>query len=302
MLEKHAQPHQYGFQTTSDGTILRTDPLTGTVTPIYQAGAKPSFTKVGTDPTTGQDVMCFVDQTGRKVRDITYRNNQSQGPSTIPPVPAGVDPKIWRESFSKNAAASASPANFDDVSKLRSEIANLPSYKNLAQAAPIYNSMFDAAGRNTKAADLNMVYGLGKIMDPGSVVREGEIQMAKDAQGWQEKLNGMLAQINNKGALTPEGRQAIMQKAHSRIQSYKGLYDQDAKMFRGIAERNRANPADVLQDFGEFKTWTIPTKPNSTTTELQQAPQAMPKSGEIQQGYRFKGGNPSDPSSWERVQ
>jgi hypothetical protein len=124
-------------------------------------------------------------------------------PSTIPPVPAGVDPKTWRDTFSKNAAQGATPASFDDTSKLRNEISQLPSYKNMAQAAPIYKSMADAAGRNTKAADLNMVYGLGKIMDPGSVVREGEIQMANNAQGWQEKLNGIVGTDQQPGWFDP---------------------------------------------------------------------------------------------------
>jgi hypothetical protein len=173
-------------------------------------------------------------------------------------IPQGQDPKVYREAASKAGAANALPANFDDTSKLRTEISQLPSYKNIAQAAPIYRSMADAAGRNTKAADLNMVYGLGKIMDPGSVVREGEIQMANNAQGWQEKLNGMVAQINGQGGLTPEGRQALMAEAHSRMQSYKMMYDQDAQRYRGIAQRNRANPEDVVADFGTFEPWTVP--------------------------------------------
>jgi hypothetical protein len=173
-------------------------------------------------------------------------------------IPQGQDPKVYREAASKAGAANALPANFDDTSKLRGEIQQLPSYKNIAQAAPIYRSMADAAGRNTKAADLNMVYGLGKIMDPGSVVREGEIQMANNAQGWQEKLNGIIAQINGQGGLTPEGRQALMAEAHSRMQSYKMMYDQDAQRYRGIAQRNRANPDDVVADFGTFDPWTVP--------------------------------------------
>jgi len=179
-------------------------------------------------------------------------------PSTIPPAPKGVDPKVWRESQSKNAAANALPGSFDDTHKLRNEFTALPAYKNMAQAAPVYQSMRDAAGRDTKAADLNIVYGLGKIMDPGSVVREGEIQMANNAQGWQEKLNGLIAQINEKGALTPEGRQALMAEAHSRIMAYKQQYDFDVGRYGGIAERNRINKADVIPDFGTFEPWTAP--------------------------------------------
>jgi hypothetical protein len=30
-------------------------------------------------------------------------------------------------------------------------------------------------------------------------------------------------------------------------------------------------------------------------------PAALPKVGEIQDGHRFKGGNPADPNAWEKV-
>jgi hypothetical protein len=84
--------------------------------------------------------------------------------------------------------------------------------------------------------------------------------MANDAQGWGEKLNGIIGQINNEGGLTPAGRQAIMAEAHGRMMSYKQMYDQDAERYKGIAGRNRANPDDVVHDFGEFQPWTAPVK------------------------------------------
>jgi hypothetical protein len=219
----------------------------------------PTFGETGeVDPQTGQPVRGWIDPRDKSVTPYRPQPAASAQPSTIPPVPPGVDPKVWRETFSKATAAGAAPASFDDTAKLRHEVTQLPSYKNMAQAAPIYQAMHEAAGRDTKAADLNLVYGLGKIMDPGSVVREGEIQMANNAQGWQEKLNGYLAQINSKGGLTPEGRQALMAEAHGRIQAYKGEFDRDAGRYKGITERNRMNTADVIPDFGTFEPWMAP--------------------------------------------
>ncbi|MEH2501248.1 hypothetical protein V1290_000059 [Bradyrhizobium sp. AZCC 1578] len=203
----------------------------------------------------GNEIYGWKDPKNKSITEYNQQASPPAAPSAIPAAPPGVDPKIWRDEQSKRATGDALPANFDDTSKLRTELSKLPSYQNISQAAPIYKSMRDAAGRNTKAADLNLVYGLGKIMDPGSVVREGEIHMANNAQGWQEKLNGVIAQINNEGGLTPAGRQALMAEAHSRMQSYKQMYDQDAERFRGIATRTRANPDDVVHDFGEFQPW-----------------------------------------------
>lgn len=239
----------------SDGNLVQKDP-TGKVTML--APSRTTFSDIGTDPATGNPIKGFVNADGKKVDPYKPPGSETSAPSTLPAVPPGVDPKLWREGQSKEAILKALPGSFDDTAKLRGEFTGLPSYKNLSQAAPIYRSMSDAAGRNTKAADLNMVYGLGKIMDPGSVVREGEIQMANNAQGWQEKLNGIVSQINNQGGLTPAGRQALMAEAYSRISAYKGEFDQDAGRFRSIAGRNRINADDVVPAFDDFKPWEAP--------------------------------------------
>jgi hypothetical protein len=257
MLQQQMKPTEYSYQTTPDGTILRMDPRGGAPQPVYTAATKPTFEKIRTDPLTGEEIKGFVDPTKRSIEEYRPQAASAQ-PSTLPPVPAGVDPKVWREGQSKASLANNLPATFDDTSKLRSEFTQLPAYKNMAQAAPVYQSMREAAGRDTKAADLNIVYGLGKIMDPGSVVREGEIAMANNAQGWQEKLNGIIGQINSKGGLTPEGRQALMAEAHSRISSYKQQFDLDAGRYKGITERNRIRTEDVIPDFGTFEPWTAP--------------------------------------------
>lgn len=213
--------------------------------PVPAAAARPSIS-----PAIVQAISSpYMSDGAKKIGTMLFQNQLEQQQKAADPLRIGQIAKLNAE---------LTPGSFDDTAKLRGEFTGLPSYKNLSQAAPIYRSMSDAAGRNTKAADLNMVYGLGKIMDPGSVVREGEIQMANNAQGWQEKLNGIIGQINNEGGLTPAGRQALMAEAYSRIAAYKGEFDQDADRFRGIAGRNRINADDVVPGFGEFKPWEAP--------------------------------------------
>lgn len=149
---------------------------------------------------------------------------------------------------------------FDEVSGLRKEIQQLPSYKNYAQAMPIYRSMFETAGRNSKASDLNLVYGLGKIMDPTSVVREGEMVMVKNASSLPDWLQGVIASLNGGAALAPDTRRALMTEAYGRVQGYDQAFQQDAQMYQGIVERNRMNRADVIPDFGAYKPWEIPSE------------------------------------------
>lgn len=142
------------------------------------------------------------------------------------------------------------------VRALRKEIQDLPSYKNIAQSAPVYKSMVDAAGRDNRAADVNLIYGFAKIMDPGSVVRESEMTIAQAVATLPQHMQAtIMSQLQATGRLSPEVRAGIMQEAYSRVTAYKGMFDQDASQFKGIAERRRMNLADVIPDFGEFKTW-----------------------------------------------
>lgn len=127
-------------------------------------------------------------------------------------------------------------AGFGRTQDIRKEIQGLPSYKNFAQAAPIYDTMVDASSRDNKAADLNLVYGLGKIFDPGSVVREGEMIMVKDTASLPDWFIGTIQSVNGGARLQPETRAAILREARSRIDAYKGMYDNDLGQYRKIAQ------------------------------------------------------------------
>lgn len=181
--------------------------------------------------------------------------------------PAGV------EDVTPATPEGASTVNFDDVSGLRKEIQQLPSYKNLSQAAPIYKSMVETAGRNTRASDLNIVYGLGKIMDPTSVVREGEMVMVKNTASLPDWLNGAINSVNGGAGLTPETRQAIMAEAYGRVKGYSDEFKRDSDQYRGIVTRNKINPADVIPEFGEASPWEAggPARP-TTDSEFNALP------------------------------
>lgn len=259
MLAGAMEGNKVQYQTLPDGTILALDPRgRAAPKPVYQAQTKPTYGVIGTDPNTGEEIRGFIDTNARTVTPASPMGGQPAQPSTIPTPPPGVDPKVWRKEQSERATANALPAKFDDTTKVRQEVQSLPSYKNFAQAAPIYRGMAKTAGTATKASDLNLVYGLGKIMDPGSVVREGEMVMVKNTASLPDWFQGVIAAVSGGAQLTPETRQKIMAEAHGRLSSYEEQFGQDAETYRGIAKRNRMNEADVIPDFGKFEPWQAP--------------------------------------------
>lgn len=150
---------------------------------------------------------------------------------------------------------------FDNSNKLRDEFQGSVVVKNYRDITPIMESMKDAATRPSRAADLNMVYALAKIMDPGSVVREGEMIMVNNTQGIGDRLAGMINSLNGGATLTPEARARILEEAQSRYkgleQNYKALEDH----YGGMADRFGLRREDVIVPIRKPAGGTTPTSP-----------------------------------------
>lgn len=119
--------------------------------------------------------------------------------------------------------------------------------KDSQRIVNVLSSMENAVTRNTAASDLNLVYGLMTILDPGSVVREGETVMVTGTQSVPQQLQGLINRVlNGEAALGAEGRQAIMAEARSRAQSqmesYNWLRDND----EDFLAQNGYRPEGVL--------------------------------------------------------
>ena len=196
------------------------------------------------------------------------------------PIPAGVDPKQVRETQSKDYATSTVPVDPKQVAEVRKEVMDLPSYKNLRQAAPIYQSMLATADNDSKASDLNLIYGMGKIMDPGSVVREGELALANGTSGLDERLIGLAKGVMGGSRLGPETRASLMKEAHIRMKAYEDQFGFDSNHYKGIAGRMRANAEDIIPAYPKAEPYVskaereAQAKKGAATTDAPAAPGA----------------------------
>lgn len=129
---------------------------------------------------------------------------------------------------------------------LRKEYTGSGETKRYIEADPIYRSMVKSATNDTGAADLDLVYGIGKIMDPGSVVREGEMVMVNRSSPFAEMLQGYIGSIQGQGKLTPETRSRLLEMARTRMSELRTAHDEVTGGITARAKERGIDPSRVL--------------------------------------------------------
>ncbi|WP_245424509.1 hypothetical protein [Rhizobium sophoriradicis] len=273
-LQILTRPPEYGFETLPDGTVLRSDPRTGTLTPVYRSE------------------MSQADRAKLDFDREKFEQEQANRRTLTAAEKANIDLERQKSDFERNKPVVVQPGETlfspgqervvyqgtgykpEDVSNLRKEVQNLPTYKSYQQAAPVYQSMIDTAKTDSKASDLNLVYGLGKIMDPNSVVREGEMVMVNNTASLPDWFSGIINSVNGGQRLTPETRQAILAEARSRMGAYRGALDNDIGQYRGIIGRRGMNEADVLPTLGDIA--EVPSLTPPPAADIGAPPEGVP--------------------------
>lgn len=135
-------------------------------------------------------------------------------------------------------------------SELRKEFADLPEVKTYKSALPSYNAVVDASKRMNPQADINLIYGLAKLYDPTSVVREGEYATIANSQAIPEWLKSQAQRLAGGGRLTAETKAQIVVEANSRIGSYQNEYEGAKGAFEKIAAGRGAEAKNVFTPVG----------------------------------------------------
>jgi hypothetical protein len=160
------------------------------------------------------------------------------GPPGASPQPGGMAP------------IPGGPAAMQVIEQTRSEINRLPELQNYQMMVPQYQAIRQAGP--TRAGDLNIVYAFAKLLDPSSVVREGEAVMVKSAAALPDWLVGQINRLNGGQALQPQTRAAIQHEAQGRMANARTMVDKRLQFYRDFAQRNGLNPADIVPNLPDF--------------------------------------------------
>ena len=138
--------------------------------------------------------------------------------------------------------------------KLRKEFN--PFKKQFQEAQTAQNKVVRSLARQTAAGDVSAVFAYMKVLDPGSVVREGEQATARNAAGVPERIRNAYNRTLTGQSLTPEQRQDFLETSQSLFQAEEDKYIANRKVYEDIAKRQELN---VLNVVGEEELQKKPT-------------------------------------------
>ena len=257
------------------------DPITRTVTPApsgsgQEAGAAP----VDAQPLAPPPQAPAPAQEGAQQPPMA-------APIQIPPAPPGVNPKIWRDEQTKIAAE-------------KSAAKTLANHRREVNEDVIGNAA-DQARKLINGWTTGMVgNALSNLSSSQAAELRRQIDVLK-SNATIENLNAMRQSSPTGGALGN-----VTEKEGAMLASATGALDAAASEedFRRALDNYERTLYRIT--YGPEEGDAVFRRRMQGGTQQPQASTARapapPKPGEIQQGYRFKGGNPADPNSWEQVQ
>lgn len=167
---------------------------------------------------------------------------------------------IGPDNSQPNPNASGS-RTYRDIQSLRKEFDSQQAVKDYKLVLPLYQRAKTAP--DTRAGDISVIYALGKMFDPGSVVREGELVLSQNAAPWLQKLTSNAnSQLTGEGALAPELRADILKALDGQVQALRAPYQMERERFAGYADENGWQPGQVVgADVGGAFEQRQPTEP-----------------------------------------
>lgn len=128
------------------------------------------------------------------------------------------------------------------------DITKSPEFQNLSQMQAIIPSLEESLFIDTPAASEDFKYGVAKIFDPGSVVRDSEGKTVAAAGSLGERMLQQIdAATGGTGYLTPEIKKQWLDTVKQRVEGAYGQYETIVKPRVETLKTYGGKPENVLQ-------------------------------------------------------
>ena len=132
-------------------------------------------------------------------------------------------------------------------SDLRKEFNGLPNVKDGRTAATSFLKVKNiVTGEPTAIADVGLVFAIAKVLDPGSVVREGEFATIESSQALMDRIGLQVNRVKRGERLTPAQRQQMLDLAESQMLAYANAIDAERRRYIPIAQSQGVEASKVL--------------------------------------------------------
>lgn len=157
------------------------------------------------------------------------------------------------------AQQAAQSAASKAVMDARKEFTGLQSVKDFSKVSFAYSRVVRSAVDPSPAGDLALIFNFMKVLDPGSVVREGEFATAQNSGAVDERVRSLYNQVREGTRLTETQRADFVDRAGRLYGGAEEQYKSISDQYEDFAKQAGINPSLVIPDF-TFK-GTIPEKP-----------------------------------------
>ena len=180
----------------------------------------------------------------------------------------GKDPKNWtaqeraavenkameyKRSGATNVSVNTGQKGFDNTLKLRTDFRSEPTYKAFQEVDSAYRQITEGLNAKSPAGDLAAATKFMKLLDPGSVVRESELNMAMQATGKLDQAKTYAQSIINGTKLSEKQRADFRSMSNDLFNAAANQYKSKQDEYAGIAKRNDLNVQDVIGGVPENK-------------------------------------------------
>ena len=146
----------------------------------------------------------------------------------------------------REIAGTLGKETFTNEKQLRSEFDK--QAKNFDEARLGFEKVQKAAMTETPtgATDLALIFGYMKVIDPTSVVREGEFATAEEAGGVSERLRNLYNKVRTGQRLTQEVRDQFVQAARTQFQPYMDMQRNIENRYTNLSTAYNLDPTKVV--------------------------------------------------------
>lgn len=212
------------------------------------------FSTPGNRQTATIDGKLVDTNTGQVIGDYGSGGTQTMTPEEV--AAAGLAPGVYQRDKEGKISAVGSvrdqDAGFKNEMELRKEYDMLPEVKDYKVVRSNYERIRQGVQLGTGAGDAAIVFGYMKMLDPTSVVREGEQATTRNAAGVPEAVRGMYNQMIGGGQLSSEARQQILGAAEKVYGESSANIEDVNKRYGGYAGAWKLDPTRIVSPTEQY--------------------------------------------------